>query len=692
MSKLFFTLAFAIGLAVVCWIGAGFIGSDQLALAFTGIIGAVFCLGIGELVGFRSTTLKLSDRLDQAPTSEDQLNSWLDGLPEPIQFAVQRRLEGHGAALPGPQLTPYLTGLLVMLGLLGTFAGMIATLSGAASALDGSTELSAIRSALAAPIAGLSLAFGTSIAGVAASAMLGLASTLSRRDRSQVSRKLDRSLRQKLHHLSADHQRHMAFSALESQARALPEMSSAMEAMTARMEQLGKQLEQSLTRNQQEFHSTVGTHYQSLADSVAQSLKEALDSSSQQAAERIEPIVGSAMEKLTADAQHLHQTWSATTETRLEEIIKAFQTTTAEAGNRWQQNLDAQHKASAELRQSEREHDQHSQQQMLEQLQQWLTTMEHSFQSHQEQFHEQLATAGKQLLETSERTSNHWQTALSQQQSASKALLDNLEQAISAYQERFRENTETLMTRHSTGLDALTANITEQLAGLRDQEAAQSEAAGARLESLEATVTRHLGELGTALEAPMTRLIETASETPKAAAEVITQLQSEIARNSERENELLEERKRLIEELDGLLEAQRNSADGQRQAIDSLIAGASDTLSGISDRFNTLIQEQSQQLSSLGEDISGSSLEVGALSEAFQAAMELFSSSNKQLQESLTGIQTALDSASTRHDEQLAYYVAQAREVIDLSVSSQKDVIDAVAALRSSRPETSGAE
>ena len=50
MSKLFFTLAFAIGLAVVAWIGAGFVGSDLLALAFTALIGAVYCLGFGELV------------------------------------------------------------------------------------------------------------------------------------------------------------------------------------------------------------------------------------------------------------------------------------------------------------------------------------------------------------------------------------------------------------------------------------------------------------------------------------------------------------------------------------------------------------------------------------------------------------------------------------------------------------------
>ena len=32
----------------------------------------------------------------------------------------------------------------------------------------------------------------------------------------------------------------------------------------------------------------------------------------------------------------------------------------------------------------------------------------------------------------------------------------------------------------------------------------------------------------------------------------------------------------------------------------------------------------------------------------------------------------------TRSDEQLAYYVAQAREIIDLSITSQKDVLEAL--------------
>ncbi|WP_138435306.1 coiled-coil domain-containing protein [Marinobacter shengliensis] len=599
MSKLFFTLAFAIGLAVVSWIGAGFIGSDLLALAFTGLIGAVYCLGFGELVNFRRQTRQLAGQVNQLPESQDQVSRWLNTLPQPLQYPAQRRIEGHAAALPGPQITPYLTGLLVMLGLLGTFAGMIVTLGGAASALDNSTELSAIRSALAAPIAGLSLAFGTSIAGVAASAMLGLASTLSRRDRAQASRTLDTALREKLHHLSADHQRQQAFQALETQAQALPQMASAMERMTTRMEQLGQQLEKSLTRNQQEFHSTVGNHYQTLADSVANSLKTALDDSAKQAAERVEPIVIHAMEQLQKDAYNLQQHWANDARQQLAELTSGFQQTTAEAGERWQQNL-------------------------------------------------------------------------------------------AEYQQHFSRNTAELVTNQKAGLEQLVTTIGKQLSELREQEATRADASATRIESLETTVTKHLAELGIALEAPMTRLIETASETPKAAAEVIRQLQSEIARNSERENELLAERQRLVQELDSLLESQRSTADNQRDAVASLISGAGETLTGISERFNTLIQEQSQRLGKLGDDITGSSQEVGALGDAFAQALELFSQSNQQLVTSLADIQQALDNAGTRHDEQLAYYVAQAREVIDLSVSAQKDVIDAAAALRRAEPSEAG--
>jgi len=42
----------------------------------------------------------------------------------------------------------------------------------------------------------------------------------------------------------------------------------------------------------------------------------------------------------------------------------------------------------------------------------------------------------------------------------------------------------------------------------------------------------------------------------------------------------------------------------------------------------------------------------------------------------LQRIEGAMDKSMARSDEQLAYYVAQAREIIDLSMASQKEVLD----------------
>src|SRR5690606_41875151 len=75
---------------------------------------------------------------------------------------------------------------------------------------------------------------------------------------------------------------------------------------------------------------------------------------------------------------------------------------------------------------------------------------------------------------------------------------------------------------------------------------------------------------------------------------------------------------------------------------------------------------------------------------ACQLADELLSQSYQRVSAGLADIQKALDKAGNRQDEQLAYYVAQTREVIDLSVSAQKDVIDAAAALRRAEPSEAG--
>jgi hypothetical protein len=74
--------------------------------------------------------------------------------------------------------------------------------------------------------------------------------------------------------------------------------------------------------------------------------------------------------------------------------------------------------------------------------------------------------------------------------------------------------------------------------------------------------------------------------------------------------------------------------------------------------------------------LGSSAVEVASLGEAFGAAVEGFSQSSNRLMTHLQRVDDTLGKAIVRSDEQLAYYVAQAREVIDLSLSSQKQIID----------------
>jgi len=71
-----------------------------------------------------------------------------------------------------------------------------------------------------------------------------------------------------------------------------------------------------------------------------------------------------------------------------------------------------------------------------------------------------------------------------------------------------------------------------------------------------------------------------------------------------------------------------------------------------------------------------SAVEVASLGDAFGLAVQSFGQSNDMLMTQLQRIEAALDKSLARSDEQLAYYVAQAREVIDLSMMSQKQIVE----------------
>ena len=116
MNKHFFTGAFGVGALAVAWVAAGFFGSSNvLALAMTLVIASVYCFGALELRRFSKATASLTTALTAVPDNLTSLSGWLAGVHASLQNAVRLRIEGERVGLPGPSLTPYLVGLLVML-------------------------------------------------------------------------------------------------------------------------------------------------------------------------------------------------------------------------------------------------------------------------------------------------------------------------------------------------------------------------------------------------------------------------------------------------------------------------------------------------------------------------------------------------------------------------------------------------
>ena len=74
--------------------------------------------------------------------------------------------------------------------------------------------------------------------------------------------------------------------------------------------------------------------------------------------------------------------------------------------------------------------------------------------------------------------------------------------------------------------------------------------------------------------------------------------------------------------------------------------------------------------------VGASAVELSSLGESFGHGVGLFTASNEKLVDSLQRIEGAIGQSLNRSDEQLAYYVAQAREVIDLSIASQKGIVE----------------
>lgn len=705
MNKGVMSAVFAIGFAVVLWVAWGFWGTHTLALFMTFLIGVVYVLGALELQRFRAATASLSDALQATSQTPENLAEWLARLPASLQPPVRQRIEGERVPLPGPSLTPYLVGLLVMLGMLGTFLGMVVTFQGTTFALEVSSNQEAIRSALVAPIKGLGMSFGTSIAGVAASAMLGLLSALSRRERLEAIRWLDARVATVFRPFSAAQQRQDMVQALHTQAQVLPLVVERLESLVDSLERRHEQLSDRLTSQQQAFQQQTAAAYQALASSVSLSLKDSLNQVAVLAQDTMAPVVERTMVELAQHAQAAQVQLSQDMQTQLTACASQWDVSARQVADVWLSAQRSQAQAQEAMVEGLNQTLSHHMNTLDARTHHWLNAMQLQADASQKA----LAASDQQRLQTWAHTlessaaqlSGQWQalarqTAEEQQgvchalQTAAQGIITQVEQQVSDTLGSSRQLMETSDRLVSARIEeeAQWAQAQQQrmqqwldvwrceMQALRDQEAQRGQAAVERLDHLQAAVAGHLASLGASLEAPLTRLLNTVSEVPQAAAQVITQLREEVARQAQRENATLAERNGLMEQLHTLLQTVNDTATQQRVSVDEMVSKASALLSQAAQAFSDNLKVQTGQVQAVAHQVAAGGLELAGLSEAFGHGVGLFAQSSEQLIQGLQRIEQALGQSMQRSDEQLAYYVAQAREVIDLSISAQQGIVE----------------
>ncbi len=621
MNRFVIPAAIGAGSVFVGWIALGFVGTSYLALCMTLLIGAVYAMGLREMSRYRASTNTLRQALTDMGDPLESLAAWLARVPAALQPSVRARIEGERVGLPGPSLTPYLVGLLVMLGMLGTFLGMVMTFKGAVFALEGSADLQAIRAALAAPIKGLGLSFGTSVAGVATSALLGLVSALCRRERLQVTRLLDTRIATVLRPFTLAHQREAGLLAQQQQVQALPVVAEQLARLMEQIEQRNLALNTRLEAQQQAFHADVSRAYTGLATAVGQSLQDSLLVGAKQTSEAIVPVMESALQQLVAETRQQLTQMREALQAQLQGVHTAFREGTHTLTADWARALN---ESTAAL-QTE-----------------WQRAGEHA----QAQQQALARTLEANVASITEHTSSQVSAAID---GMARVLAQS--EALVTAQQRVEA---TWAEQQQARMDQLTALWRTGLNDLRAEEAARSEAATARI------------------------------------SELTLQLRTGMSQLDERDTLALQERQQLMERLHDVLQSAEATTQGQRAAIDTLVANTGHTLLQVQEQFSQTLALQADKADHLAGQVGSSAAELSHLGSSFQQAVELFVGTSEQLVQSLQGVEAAVSQSMERSDEQLAYYVAQAREVIDLSLSSQKAVVEDLRKLRNQGVATAG--
>ncbi|KAF1694857.1 hypothetical protein CSC62_11435 [Pseudoxanthomonas jiangsuensis] len=697
MSRNFLLPAiFLAGLAAIVWVAIATFAVHPWGVPVIALVAACYLAGAYELLRYRQATATLDSALDALPdAAASGLGEWLARLHPGLRHPVRLRIEGERTALPGPALTPYLVGLLVLLGMLGTLLGMMATLRGTGLALESATDLEAMRGSLSAPVRGLGFAFGTSIAGVAASAMLGLLSALCRRERLAAVHRLDAEIATTLRPYSQAHQREQAFGLLRRQAELMPDLVERMQAMVAAVERQAAASHEQLAVRQQDFHERQEAAQARLAGTLEHALKAGVAESAQAVAAVLQPMAQATLDGLAREAAATHQAVAQATRQQLDGLASGFERAGAAAAESWNAALAVQREANADA---------------ALRLQETLDAFVAGFERSSAALVEGVAA---RLDRSAAGMDDTWQRSIALQAEANEALVARQGQALDAAAAHLERQAGELVrgldgshaqlhadlaAQDARRLEAWAAQLAAISEGLREDWTRAAQDAARSQQAVCATLERSAGQIAAQARdqaaqtiAEIERLVQAASEAPRAAAEVVAELRQKLSDSMVRDTAMLEERTQLIGTLGTLLDAVNHASTEQRGAIDALVATSAGLLEQVGTRFTDHVQAQTGKLENVAAQVAAGAGEVAGLGDAFGMAVQRFGESSAGLVERLQAIEGALERSLARSDEQLAYYVAQAREVIDLSLLSQQQIVAQLQQLDGARGDGAGA-
>jgi hypothetical protein len=469
----------------------------------------------------------------------------------------------------------------------------------------------------------------------------------------------------------------------------IPTLVDRLQAMMATIEQQSVALSERQIATQDAFHSKAAAAYTRLAASVEQSMRASVADSARAASAALQPVMEATMAGLARETAGLHNTVTQAVERQLNGLSSGFAATTTNVAGIWTEALAGQQRSSEALAEN-----------LHTSLQRFTETFEQRSAALLESVSTRMdATAGS--------VSQAWSEALTRQERAGETLAGHNEQALAAAAATFEQHSATLLRAVSESH----ANLQTELASRDEQRlAAWTQVLGSMAASLAreweqagTSTANRQQEICTTLEqtardisaqsqahasetiAEISRLVQAASEAPKAAAEVVAELRQKLSDSMVRDTAMLEERSRLLATLETLLDAVNHASTEQRSAVDALVSTSADLLDRVGTQFTDKVEAETGKLGAVAAQVTGSAVEVASLGEAFGAAVQMFGESNDKLVAHLQRIETALDKSLARSDEQLAYYVAQAREVIDLSMMSQKQIVEDLQTIASQR-------